>query len=145
MFADVMPPEPTPTLEVMSERSACESALTEPERFLVSSGVRSMTSRRSASSSFTWFSCFWAFLRASSFRSTGGGFTIATFGSILGFSFSLATGGGGGGLGLFSSMTRARRSGTSHSQISYAVFCLKKKINKIVRHVAELYNQIDDT
>src|SRR5256885_2426169 len=32
-FAEVMPPLPTPTLEGMSERSACASALTEPERF----------------------------------------------------------------------------------------------------------------
>ena len=53
LSAEVMPPLPAPTFEVMSERSACASAPTAPERFLVSSGFRSMTSRRSASSSLT--------------------------------------------------------------------------------------------
>ena len=75
-LAEVMPPLPAPTFEVISERSACESAPTAPVRFLVcSSGFRSSCSRRSASSSFTWFSCFCAFSRASFCRSTGGGAT----------------------------------------------------------------------
>ena len=90
-FAEVMPPEPAPTLEVMSERSACASAPTAPDRFLVSSGFRSMMSRRSASSSFTWFSCFCAFSCARSRRSTGGR-TMASFGSIFGFSCGFGAG-----------------------------------------------------
>src|SRR5688572_31370346 len=66
-----------------------------------------------------------SFFTSSSFTILGGvNFCISTLGgSCLG-------GGGGGGSGFFSSSWSDRKStrlNSSHSQISYAVFCLKKK------------------
>ena len=118
LLAEVMPPLPAPTLDVISERSACESAPTAPDRFFVcASGVRSICSRRSASSSLNWLSCFCAFSCASCLRSTGGGDRNGFFsGSTFGFCSTFGTGGGGGGgFGFSSIITRARRCGTSVS------------------------------
>ena len=74
-LAVVIPPEPAPTLEAISERSAWLSWPTAPCRFLVCpSGVRSTSRRRSASSSLNFSRPeFCAFLRASAVLSTGFG------------------------------------------------------------------------
>ena len=72
LLVDCTPALPVPAREAISERSALLSAPTAPVRFLVSIGRSCARSRRrSASSSFTRFSCFSAFLRASAVRSTG--------------------------------------------------------------------------